>query len=244
MRAKFPGLLLLCASVCAVPARATNAPAPATAPLACAASACRSETARVRLLLPDASREVEIEFPPAPYVSGGAIVMFPGETLVFRFSGNADAPGTPVFEKQMALPLPQKAPPSDQTFQSDAQTSVSHDPKTGENVYFMKEGSAFFEGGTAEEHLKGEPPGTMIVSYHQAAGHPDMVLRVEHNFPNPLKYDAEMERVTPNGPVSEKTSTCPVQPVLAGNETWPYPIGTIRLKNFRFVDTSKGFNCD
>jgi hypothetical protein len=145
----------------------------------------------------------------------------------------------------MALPLPEKVTPSDQSFQGDAQTRVSHDSKTGENVYFINKASPFFEGGTAQEHLKDEPPDTVIVSYHQATGHPDMVLRVEHNFPSPVKYDAEMERVTPNGIGAPKmTSTCPVQPLLAGNETWPYPIGTIRLRNFRFIDTSKGFDCD
>jgi hypothetical protein len=195
--------------------------------------------------MPDGSHEVELKFPVAPYVSDGTITVFPGETLVFRFSGGADGPGAPVFEKQMALPLPQKIAPSDESFQSDSQTRVSHDSKTGENVYFLGKGSPFFEGGTAKEHLKDEPPGTMIVSYHQAIGRPDMVLRIEHNFASPLKYDAEMERVTPNGLAAPKTtSTCPVQPVLAGNETWPYPIGPIRLKNFRFIDTSKGFNCD
>ena len=56
------------------------------------------------------------------------------------------------------------------------------DPKTGENFYLIKKGSPYGEGGTAEEHLKGEPPNTMIVSYRQVAGRPDMPLRVEHNF--------------------------------------------------------------
>jgi hypothetical protein len=198
-----------------------------------------------RLRTSDGIHEVEINFAPAPYVADGTIIVFPGETLVFRFSGGAENPGTPVFEKQMAIPLPQNAPPSDSSFQSDAQTSVRHDPKTGENFYIIKKGSPFAEGGTAEEHLKDEPPNTMILSYHQAIGHPDMVLRVEHNFSNPLKYDAEIEPLTPSGPARPvKTSTCPVQPVLSGSETWPYPLGAIRLKNFRFIDTSKGFNCD
>lgn len=249
MRAKIPGalVLLLCATICAVPSRAavSNAPQPVASPLACAGSACRRGPVRARLLMPGGSHEVEINFAPAPYVAGGTIVVFPGETLVFRFSGGTGNPGAPVFEKQMALPLPQIAPPSDQSFQGDAQTSVNHDAKTGENFYVMKKGSPFAEGGTAEEHLKDEPPNTMIVSFHQTIGHPDMVLRVEHNFSSPLKYDAEMMRVTPGSlgaPV--KTSTCPVQPVLAGSEIWPYPLGPIRLENFRFVDTSKGFNCD
>jgi hypothetical protein len=151
----------------------------------------------------------------------------------------------PTFAEEMAMPLPQSAPPSDASFQGDAQTRVQHDPKTGENFYEIMEGSPFAEGGTAAEHLKGEPSNTLIISYHQAAGHPDMVLRVEHNFSSPLKYDAEIEALAPNGAAQpEKTSTCPVQPLLSGSETWPYPLGAIRLKNFRFIDTGKGFNCE
>jgi hypothetical protein len=196
-------------------------------------------------MLKDGLHEVDLDFAPAPYVDSGTVIMFPGETLVFHFSENGESPGIPVFAGQMPLPLPQKPQPSDSDFQNDAYTSVQRDPKSGENLYFMKKGSQLLEGGTAEEHLKDEPPGTMIVSYHQVVGHPDMVLRIEHNLSRPLKYDAEMESLSANGLAApEKTSTCPVMPRLSANETWPYPIGAIRLKNFRFVDTAKGFDCD
>ena len=216
-----------------------------TGPIACSSPPCRNEPAHARLLMTDGVHEIDINFGPAPYVDNGAIIMFPGETLVFRFPGGMDDPGIPAYANPMAMPLPQNPQPSDSDFQNDAHTGIQRDPKSGENLYFLTKGSPFLEGGTAEEHLKGAPPNTMIVSYHQASGHPDMVLRVEHNFSRPLKYDAEMEPLSPNGPGTPvKTSTCPVMPVLSGNETWPYPLGAIRLTNFRFVDTSKGFNCD
>lgn len=216
-----------------------------TGPIACLSPPCRSEPAHARLLMKDGIHEIDLDFGPAPYVENGTIIMVPGETLVFHFSGGTDDPGMPTFANQMAIPLPQNPQPSDSDFKNDTYTSVQRDPKTGENLYFLKTGSPFLEGGTAEEHLKGAAPNTMIVSYHQASGHPDMVLRIEHNFSRPVKYDAEIEPLLPNGlGKPEKTSTCPVMPVLSGNETWPYPLGAIRLENFRFVDTDKGFNCD
>jgi len=247
MRTTPSRVLVLCLAVCTGPSRAavSNTTPLRAAPLACAGAACRNEPVHARLLMPDGIHEVKVDFSPAPYVADGAIVVFPGETLVFHFSGGAGGPGAPVFEKQMAIPLPQKVLPDDDSLPGDARVEVSRDGKTGENLYFIRKGSAYLEGGTAEEHLKGEPPDTMIVSYHQPAGHPDMILQIDHNFPQALKYDAEIMHVTANGVrAPEKTSTCPVQPVLTGRESWPYPLGAIRLMNFRFIDTSKGFNCD
>lgn len=238
---------LLCGMICAASSRAAVATAsPPVAPaIACPSGKCRDAPEHAKLMAPDGRHEIDVDFAPAPYVSDGAIVVFPGETLVFRFSGGDGGPGTPSFEKQMPLALPQNVPPNDASFKDDEHTRVQHDPKTGENLYIIKEGSPFAEGGTAQEHLKDEPPNTMIVSYHQVSGRADMVLRIEHNFSSPLKYDAEIEPLRSGGRASPvKTSTCPVMPVLSGTETWPYPLGAITLKNFRFLDTGKGFNCD
>jgi hypothetical protein len=223
-----------------------SGPPPETAgSRACLQAPCRSAPLRANLLSNDGTTQIQLSFDPAPYVVDGAITIFPGETLVFRFSGTSESPGTPVFVKEMAIPLPQKALPSDSSFQSDTTTSVEHDPKTGENLYTIRKGSPFAEGGTAEEHLKGEPGGTLILSYHQIAGHPDMALRIEHNFEKPLKYDATIEPVSARGLGNpEHSSTCPVHPLVAGMETWPYPLGPITLRDFRFLDTSKGFDCD
>jgi hypothetical protein len=211
----------------------------------CATLACRPGGNRVTLQIDD-HRSAQFTVPKSPHVTkDGAIIVYPGETWMFRFSGPQDNPGLPVFVGTSVVTQPQHAPPSDFSFKGDATTDVQHDPKTGENVYTLRKGSPFAEGGTAEEHLKGEPPGTLIVSYNQTAGHPDMVLRVEHNFPGSIKYDAAIELLSANRPGSLKpTSTCPVRSVLSGMESWPYPLGAITLRNFRFVETGTAFNCD
>jgi len=189
---------------------------------------------------------LQVAVPASPYVAAdGTITIYPEETLVFRAAGPPDGPLTLVFVREGVSQAPKNIPPSDASFQGDAKTTVVHDPKTGENVYGIYAGSRFIEGGTAEEHLKGEPEGTVIVSYHQAVGRPDMVLRVDHNLPGMLKYDAFMERLSPSGPTAaEATSTCPVHTVVAGQETWPYPLGAISMRNFRLLKEDAPFNCD
>jgi len=198
----------------------------------------------VQLLAQDGHGRYEITFPPQPYLRDGAIVILPGETLIFRVPVTADGLGAPIFVSARIDPPPTKVLPSDSNFQGDSRTTVQHDPKTGENVYQVFDGSPYIEGGTAAEHLKDAPPGTVIVSYHQAAGHPDMILRVEHNLSQPLKYDALITRPTADGLASASpTSTCPVRPAVGGMESWPYPLGAITLRNLRFIDVSNGFSC-
>lgn len=210
----------------------------------CALTQCRSSSELVFLRANDGG-QYEAVFDPVPYVWDGAITIFPGEALIFRFSGTSENPGTPTFVRVIVGITPKNVPPSDMSFQGDQNTEVQHDPKTGENVYVIKKGSQFDEGGTAEEHLKGEPPGTFILYYEQAEGRPDMVLRTEHNLPRTLKFDTTIDRLAPEGSRgSEPTSTCSVHPLLAGMETWPYPIGAITLRNFRFMPTESGFNCE
>jgi hypothetical protein len=198
----------------------------------------------VQLADRDGSGRYDITFPPQPYVQDGAIVILPGETLIFRIAVTGDSLGPPVFVGARADPPPAKVLPSDTSFQGNAKTTVQHDPKTGENYYQAYKGSPYIEGGTAAEHLKDAPPGTLIVSYHQAAGHPDMILRVEHNLPKPVKYDAVITRPAANSLASgTPTSTCPVRPLVAGMESWPYPLGAVALRNLRFMDISNGFSC-
>jgi len=211
----------------------------------CLDSACRTYQLRVKL---DAGNggQYEAAFDPVPYVSSGVVQIFPGETLVFHFASSSDSdPGLPTFVKQESADPISRVPPSDNSFEGDSKTTVQHDPKSGENYYVIRPGSPFVPTETAAQHLKDEPVGTLILSYYQVAGKPDMILRIEHNFPKPLRFDTAIDRLTPNGGTGlRSTSTCPAQPNLADMETWPYPIGMIAIKNFRFVDTSAGFSCN
>jgi hypothetical protein len=220
----------------------TNAPVSSSATSGiCATTLCRTAPYRVDILAKDGANRYRITFDPQPYVVDGAITILPGETLIFHVTETADGLGIPVFVSARIDAAPTKLP-SD--FAQDPTTGVQHDPKTGENVYWLKAGSPNLEGGTAEEHLKDAPPGTLILSYHQAVGRPDMVLRLEHNLSKPLKYDALMVALTPEDAGDPTaTSTCPVAPKVAGLETWPYPLGALTLRNFRFMNMSSGFNC-
>jgi hypothetical protein len=231
------------ARTCAIAFVFVLAPALASAEPGCATQ-CR--TGGKVTLQSNAGQSVQFDVPSGPYVAAdGTITIYPEETLVFRAAGASDGLQALVFVRLGASAAPKNVPPGDSSFQGDARTSVVHDPKTGENVYEVREGSPFAEGGTAEEHLKGEPEGTVIVSYHQAVGRPDMVLRVEHNLPGMLKYDAFMERLSPRGAAAaEATSTCPVRSLLVGQETWPYPLGAISMRNFRLLKENAPFSCD
>jgi hypothetical protein len=211
----------------------------------CALTQCR-DVQRVVLRADDNVHQYQATFDPTPYIWNGTITIYPGEALVFRFTnGTSDNPGTLVFVRAIVVATPKNAPPSDFSAKSDTTTTVQHDPKTGENLYEFSKGSPYAPEQTAEDLLKDEPPGTLIVSFGQVEGHPDMVLRVDHNLPSPLKYDATIDRLSSDGDRGfEKTTICPVQPVLAGMETWPYPLGAATLSNFHFIQTDNGFNCD
>lgn len=228
--------LALGAAVAAVP---SAQPGAVPASPACADTPCRTGQTRIELNAADGQHKYALDLDPTPYVLDGTIRIYPGETLIFRFKPGADGPGDPVFVTQIAGHTPQHL-----MSESDPDVEKYHDPKTGEDYYIDRGHSARLDGGTAADHLKDQPPGTMIVSYHQLAGHADMVLTVEHNLDRPLKYDARIDRLQPDGDAGlEATSTCPASPVMLANETWPYPIGTITLSHFRFA-TGSSFSCE
>lgn len=200
---------------------------------------------RVDLIARDGVNHYEAVFNATPYVQNGTITIYPGETLVFQFAVGPDGPGAPVFVREIVGPDTVKVPPSVADAKNDPTLDVQHDPKTDENVYFVKPGSIYAPSATAKDNLKDEPPGTLILSYRQVEGRPDMELRIEHNLPTSLKYDAQMDRLGQRGSTGlQSTSTCPVQSLITGLETWPYPIGVITLTNFRSIDMSNGFSCN
>ena len=204
----------------------------------CAAGGCRAGGTSIDVEGSD-GQSYTIPIPRSPYVmADGSIVIYPGETLIFRFAPTQDGPGAPVFVKRMERAAPTR-------LLSDSPGAEKyHDPKTGEDYYIARGSDGPIEGGTARDHLKDQPPGTVIVSYQQAVGRADMVLTVEHNLGGTLKYDALIERLSPSGSMGlAPTSTCPVLPVMIGTETWPYPIATITLGRFRFVQAA-GFRCE
>lgn len=231
----------LCPLVCL--ADVPSVPGNATPTVCISASNCRHQVLHVKLHSSDHG-DYEFEVAPSPYVANGILSIMPGETLVFHFDrATADAPGEPTFVKTaMANPV-RAVPPSSAVVQSTPDTRSSYDPNTGESFTAVSKGSAYAPTETAADHLKNEPEGTLIVSFYQIEGRADMALRVEHNLPKPLKFDTQMLRAVPNASGMDKTSTCPVRPILADMETWPYPIAIIQMTNFRYADMSAGTSC-
>lgn len=62
-----------------------------------------------------------------------------------------------------------------------------------------------------------------------------MILKIYNPAKRPLKFDLGMQ--LPDGR-TVKTSSCPVRPGLYSYESWPHPIVTLYMKDFRWVDES------
>jgi hypothetical protein len=76
---------------------------------------------------------------------------------------------------------------------------------------------------------------TIRVTFEQAAGKPDMILRVDNGYERTLDYRAVIIRA--GGMQREHTSVCLIQPGVIAFEAWPYPIASVELSGFRFVDS-------
>jgi hypothetical protein len=196
---------------------------------ACQAWPCRTATTEFTLREADGVHVLHARMDPAPYVENGEILIYPGETLVFHFTPTDDGPGQPEFAGLAVGAVPHHV------VGDDPNAATVRDPKTGETYTTVRTGSPLIENGTAADHLKDAPPGTMIVSLHQIDGHTDMLLSTEQNMAMAVKFDAVVSRGTPKGFTGyEHTSTCPATPLVTAVETWPYPIVAIKLSGFRF----------
>lgn len=227
------------AAFLALTAAAAQAEPPPDANSTCAQAPCRPGRVHFSLLEGDGQHGLEGDFDAAPYIHGDVITIFPGETLIFRFTPTDDGPGIPAFVGVGTSVVPHHLATD------DPNRTEQHDPATGETYFTVPAGSPLVENGTAEDHLKGQPPGTLILALHQVYGRPDMVLSIEHNLPKALKLDAAIGRARPD--ISKKmdpTSTCAAKPLFSASETWPYPIAAINLTNFRYIDISNGLHCE
>ncbi len=193
----------------------------------CAEVACRSGQSRVTIHTQD-GQTLSFSVANIPYVlDGKTIAIFPGETLVFRLSGEGD-------EKVPAFVRVEEPPPAVTPVSREA--AGKNFPASDPNELAIRQTMAELKAnGTAKDRLKDEPAGTLILRYEQMSGGPGMSLRIEHNLPRPLAVNATISVLRGAGFQSEHTSVCTILPNLSSNEFWPYPLGAIFLSDLRQV---------
>lgn len=191
----------------------------------CAKTACRAGGNRIAVST-DQERYTSILVSHSPYVdpNDGTIVIFPGETLVFRLPVADGKIGTPEFVAEYAPEMPMEADPA------APPPPVRELPK--------------LKGGMPVDILAPFPEGTLIVSYGQRGRSPMTYLTLVHNLPKTVKLDALMALIQPHAYDIRPTSTCPLMPKVFSFESWPHPIGPMLLKNIRYLSEGGGMVCN
>jgi hypothetical protein len=187
-----------------LPVLAGDDPAARELAEACARSVCRTESREVRLRMPDGGG-IGFDTRLLPYADGGDVVLYPGDSVKFRFVVRGAAPLT--------------GPEFVELDPADAGVLGRHDP------------AAETEARTRSRTEAVE--GTITFSFSQRDGEPDMTLNARSAFPITLKYDAVMFVPAQDGMRPQDTSSCPIFSGISGIEHWPHPIGMIVLTNFR-----------
>ena len=103
--------------------------------------------------------------------------------------------------------------------------------------------AAFPEGGVdmprfvrAAGPLQPGAPGRLAVQLVQDAGKADMSLALQSTLDVPLAFDAVLFVPTPNAMGQRRISSCVALPNGVTRKTWPYPVATMVLSNFRAAE--------
>jgi hypothetical protein len=147
-------LLGLVFALIASPALAADPPA--TADSDCIKYACRP--GRALDLRTRENGPIHVRFGATPYVKDGAVMILPGETLVFRFPASDAPSGEPVFVREESFTRGQPTGP-------DVKFPV---PENDPNGVVLRQAFGDVQAnGTADKRLANEPPGTFFVAYRQ-----------------------------------------------------------------------------
>lgn len=174
-----------------------------------------------------------VEIGRSPYIQpDGSILIYPGETLMFRAEVEGDKIASIRFVAAYAAELP-----------------VGYIERDGDGVKDVPGPDLPMLPDTSDprERLASFPPGTILVSFGQFADRDDMpgvVMTTQHNLPKMLKLDAFMAVPKRDGLEDHPTSTCPIMPKVRSIEHWPHPIAFIVLKNLRFLPDGADMVCD
>jgi hypothetical protein len=223
--AMLKGAVVLAALMGTAAAAWAGGPDPAAVAAICAKTACRAGGYSIAVSV-DKEHYTSIAVSRSPYVDpkDGAIVIFPGETLVFGLPVADGKIGTPVFVAEYAAEMPMEADPRSP-------------PPPAHELPRLK-------GDLGADMLVPFPDGTFIVSYGQRGREPSTYMVMMHNLPKTVKLDALMGIIRPGKYEMHETSTCPVMPKMFGMENWPHPIGPMFLKNIHFLPDGAGMVCD
>jgi hypothetical protein len=189
----------------------------------CEMTACRPGGFKLAVFF-DRDHYTGISVTHSPYVlPDGAILIFPGETLVFELPLDGEKIGRPKFLGAYQPKYP---------MMSDPDAPLPPSP----NLEKLDPAKL--------------PPNTLVLSYGQtggrAQGDPMMMLTLSDNLPMTLKLDAIMTVIRPHTTAYEQvpTSTCPLMPKAFGMESWPNALGPMILRNIRVLPAGAPMGCN
>ncbi|ESQ83665.1 hypothetical protein AEAC466_11705 [Asticcacaulis sp. AC466] len=158
----------------------------------------------------------------SPYVlEDGAILIFPGETLAFKFNIDNGTLGKPEFIMAFAPQMPARVDINGKLSDNPLDANLPPLPTKDGNV-----------------DMSALPANSIILSYGEASEHKTgMMLSSDSTLTRAIKFEDTMYVVHPgkSGYTEFHTSTCPVRAGRGVFETWPHPIGPMILTNLRFV---------
>jgi hypothetical protein len=85
------------------------------------------------------------------------------------------------------------------------------------------------------------PKTTLTFRLRQPPESTAMVLAVSHGLPQAIKYSVDL--MLPAGGDMLPAASCPVQPEVITNETWPEPVFQLVIKDLRFLREGASLSC-
>lgn len=79
----------------------------------------------------------------------------------------------------------------------------------------------------------------IAIQLQQDAGKPDMTLSIQSTLDTAIAFDAVLYIPTPNAMGERRISSCFVAANGVTRKTWPYPVATMVLRNFRMAENSQ-----
>jgi hypothetical protein len=192
----------------------------------CAATACRAGGYETVLRLDD-KHFTTVPVTKSPYIlDDGSLLLFPGESLAIQFDIENDQPVRPRFVRRFAPKFPMQ-------IEKDGKP-VANPSDNGLPAVPMDEHKVLFDT---------LPPNTVVLSYGQLDGKPDMMLTIDHSLPKRFKVAAVMQVPDGKSYDSRATTSCPIQPHLTLFEHWPHRIGPMILKAPRLLSDTEDAAC-
>ncbi len=90
------------------------------------------------------------------------------------------------------------------------------------------------------ESLEAGPPRSLTLRLAQSAGRADMGLDIQSTLDMPVMFDAVLYIPTPRSMGERRIYACLVAANGLTRQTWPYPVATMVLSNFRAATSAQG----